>query len=488
MKQKLEKYLTPGALILILSVLFAILHYFRPLEGDDLRYLQGYIEKGIEKGEFLLFPRFAIGYWLGCDGRCLNAIVPGAFIVGAWFTAILSGLAFWMMFHFTVKSTQIKNQTLAFLLILTLALSYPWWDYQHLFVCVTNYIAAVSLGLWAYCLIRDTGDKAAWWKVAICLIAGSPMEGMSIPLCVGLWGYVLFSSPKVTRAQKWLVGAFTLGMLISVFSPGTIRRLLASEEVVPNDTPIWLLLKSDAAVLVLYAVMAICLIFKSGRQALKKLLCSPMLVLVIASAVSAVICVFSGIVGRSGVFGQIFALIVLCSWAGMYFHPKCLVLNALISILLIAQYIGLDTVQYRLLKEYEQFEAAYRTSPDGVVAIDATKDNELPWWTLNALRGIPDADDSWLNFSAAAFHRTDSLMPVVIPTEALNYLPVKADSVALSDGSAVMSRLPNVPIDTVPLFKGYTLLLADINGRQYTIQPLRGGWFVTPRILDPGDR
>ena len=133
--------------------------------------------------------------------------------------------------------------------------------------------------------------------------------------------------------------------------------------------------------------------------------------------------------------------------------------------------------------EYQKYEQAYAQSPDGVVFIDYTHDNEWPTLALNRIRGVLDPDDCYLQICLAKHYGTDKPLPVVLPIEAQG---IDKD-IILTCGDIISTTLPS---DAATRPDG--LILCHRDGREWVVQPYkRGGnqlYHLSPRQLDPGDR
>ena len=484
-----EKRIQPSTLlVVIIGAMSCVIYFFTPFDADDLAYT-GFFTGAHPQRPLSEYILWCGSHWLTTHGRLPILATPLLTNGPRWLLALVSGTAVALMYFMMIKAGKLRGGSLPFLMILAVALAYPWWDEQRLFVCVAVYIASLAIGLIAYTFITDDSRRSPWMLVAesaVCLIAGACHEAMSLPLLCGFGTYMLVMRWRPTRRQWILLAAFTLGLMFMLSSPGFLAR--SGGGSVQNDTTLWLLLKSDPAVLLLWAAIILFSLSAKGRSYLKPLLHSPLFILAVAAIPGAAICVYSGIVGRSGVFGEFFAIAALFGWAAMWVNPSCKWLNWIIAIALTAQYAGLAVIQKRLWDEGDEFTSKYVASGDGILFMDATHDQDLPWWTLGHLRGVPDADDFWSLYCQAKFYRHDFKWPVVMPLEAQAHYPVTADSLKLSNGDLLMNHLPDVPLDTLNVFLDVDVVYAAIDGRQWVVQPVEGGYFITPRLIDYGDR
>ena len=229
---------------------------------------------------------------------------------------------------------------------------------------------------------------------------------------------------------------------------------------------------------------------RAGRPKVARLLRSPMLILLTASVLSMVIGLWSGIVGRSGWFAQLFALIVaLRVVSGRYPWLFNHITATVATLLSLAYYLTLDIYQSRLNDEYTRFLDGYTKSPDGAVFLDYTRDSGLPYWILGRTRGVPDPDDVHLLNQMALYYRSDAQWPVVLPTEAEPYLPLGRRTVRLTNGDLLTPELPEGTITTLMPREGLAVPIADVDGKPMVAQPLPGGGYhLSLRQVDPGDR
>lgn len=503
---RIHRGIAGPALALAVALLTALLYAFMPYSGDDYAYLTHW-DASSPLASILRFPREVAHHWYHVNGRLANFIAPPLLAaVPRWLLASACGAAMWLMLYMSLKwsGTWRRHAFPATLLIAVVALAFPWWDSMQLFDCQFNYVWTSALVLSALWLITaSAGDTAPGspWKTtgsALVAIAGGMMhESASLPLLVGLaaWWALDMRRRPLPRRTRTLLLCFIFGTVVAATSPGIWHRAAADSE--PNDILLWLFLKSDVIVGVLYAVMAAALLTPRGRGAVRAMLASPVLILVVATLPALVISLRSGIVGRSGWFASLYALIALTDLLrrlDIRVRPALSRAAAVaLALPVVAHYAGCVVWQHRRYADFLRFEKAYENSSDGVVALDHIRDTQLPRWTLNRTRGIPDPDDVYQLEMFAQSHRRRTPFPVVLPADALTRLPAPGTTTVLQSGDMLADRLPAGAVPH-PMRPGrpqlYIYRAAD--GELWTAQTFmrddRTLYHLAPLILDPGDR
>lgn len=502
---RLHRGIAGPVLVLAVALLTALLYAFMPYSGDDYAYFTHW-DTTSPLASLLGFPREVARHWYHVNGRLANFIAPPLLAaVPRWLLASACGVAMWLMLCMSLKWSGVwrRHHVLATLLIAVVVLAFPWWDSMQLFDCQFNYVWTSALVLSALWLItastRDTAPVKPWktFGTAIVAIAGGMMhESASLPLLVGLaaWRALDIRRPLPRRTRTLLL-CFLFGTVVAATSPGIWHRAAAVSE--PNDTLLWLFLKSDAIVGVFYAALLASAAFPRGRRLLRSMFASPVLILAVATLPALAISLRSGIVGRSGWFASLYAIIALTDLLrrlDLRIRPALSrAAAAALALLVVAHYAGCIVWQHRRYADFRRFEKAYAESSDGVVALDHIRDTQLPTWTLNRTRGIPDPDDVYQLEMFAQSHRRRTPFPVVLPSDALTRLPAPGATTVLKSGDMLSDRLPAGAVPH-PMRPGrpqlYIYRAAD--GELWTAQTfMRGGrtlYHLAPLILDPGDR
>lgn len=465
---------TPGWVVLVTALCACtfLIYLWSPLYGDDLGYKREFGGPMVLRGSWLEYPLFAARHWFICNGRLIDKLMPAAMNLPGGIRALLCAVALWGMYYFSVRATGRGRGFVPYLLIAAIALVLPWWDSAFVFAVQLNYVWASALLMLAFGLIfgKELGSTLLrrLFALAICFFAGMSHEGGAVPMAFGLAAFFIIRReiPSGTRGARTV--AFFAGLMCTVLSPA-LRHRVHNPLFTPNDTVPWLILKSEPAVLVLWGIILVCLITPKSRRFLLGLSREPQAVLTYATLAGAPIIIASGIVGRTGWFVTLYALIAMAWMLSRLSERSLPGLQWAISLLLLAQAAGEAWIQYGLDKEYKDYEARFLASPDGVFEGDYTMDDELPFWTINRLRGVPEADDYWLIESLGAYSRPGDVFPVLIGprTRFVDELPAGAKP---------------VPDTRVKLW------IAEKDGVEYIYTPARGRYAEDRRFLDPGDR
>lgn len=458
-------------LVLALAVCSFFIYLMTPYSGDDFAYRAIFSGASPRYG-YLYYPRFPVFHWLHVNGRLFDKIMPLVTNMPRGLMAAVCALMYGAMFVMAVRASRALSGWMPFVLVAAMALALPWWDSAFVFAVQLNYVWSTAMVLGAFVAVASAGE----WRLRgfryvaallLCFCAGMCHEGASVPLIGGWVMYMLFSGWRPRGVQRRLLVAFVAGALVVLASPAFWGRVGGGGEA--NDSVVFLLLKSEPLVFVMWAAVLVGMFFGPVRLRLAAFSKEPGAVLAYATLFGAPIVVASGIVGRSGWFVSVFALV-----AAADFFRQCSVrgkplLEWALSAILVAQAAGLVALQRGLWEEYKAYERDFIASPDGVVYGDYTFDDALPAWTMNRLRGVPDADDVYILECLSDYHRHDSVAPVLITpsTRIVGSLPPGARRL---DAAWLEAYVDNV------------------DGIDWIYTPVEGGYAVERRVLDPGDR
>lgn len=438
--------------------------YYTPLTGDDLGYLATFSGPH-PKYAPEEFPRYVWAHWLNSNGRIGNYLLPPLLAMPRAVYSLLCAGMLALMLWVSVLWSGRREGLLPQLLIAAIMIVMPWWDSLWMYATQLNYVwpsAWAFLATWMIMYARPKG-----WKLAaatlFCLIGGMMHEACSVAFCFGFVCYFAARGRWPDKPALIMLSAFALGTL-ETLGPG----LLSRTEAAPDADPLTVLLSGSLPVIILLLSMLIALCLRGGRQSVNRLMSSPAGVLVYAAVAGMAISLYSGIPGRSGWYASLSALIVLTHWAGTNWKPKAPLLRALIGGMLAAWLLLIAYEQRRLYAESEEFIALYVASPSGTIFMDYTRDSQLPPLAMRRLRNVPDPDDKYLLESYRKFYGK-SHIPVILPGEARNHLPLTQACVPLTCG------------DTL-----YLSAQAETDRR--AVQPIpEGGYHVSLRQRDPGD-
>lgn len=458
-------------LVAALTVCSFFLYLMTPFSGDDYAYRA--VFSGAEpRYGYLYYPRFPVSHWLHVNGRLFDKVMPLVTNMPRGLMAAACALMLGAMYVMAVRASRALSGWMPFVLVAAMALALPWWDSAFVFAVQLNYVWSTAMVLGAYIVMVRSAEKPFGHRgyiagLIFCFLAGMCHEGASVPLIGGWAVYLFFSGRRPRGVQLRLLAAFVVGALVVLASPAFWTRVGGGGEA--NDSVALLLLKSEPLVLVMWAVVLAGLMFAPSRRRLLSFAATPAAVLAYATIFGAPVIVASGIVGRSGWFVSVFALVAVAAYFGPRAARRIPVLEWALSLVLVCQSVGLVVVQRGLWEEYKTYERDFIAAPDGVIRGDYTADDALPAWTFNRLRGVPDADDVYILECLSDYHRCDSVAPVLLrpSTRFVGSLPPGA------------RRLDAAWIEAY---------VGEADGVEWVFTPVDSGYAVDRRVLDPGDR
>ena len=478
-------------LIWAIAVITFEIFIYTPYTGDDLVYIGLFKGASPDCEHLIEWPRWCGSHWLTNNGRLANYLMPLLGLLPHTLVSLICAAMLMLMYRVSLTLTRSSNSMVNVLFVASLTFVLPWWDSMFIFDCQLNYVWASALSLLSvWIILTIERGQPAWFvmlSALICVCGGMIHEAASMPLCVGVAVYLWLNRSSVTRSQVWLFAAFAIGTCEALFAPGIIMRASSSAE--PDDTWFWLLVKSDAVAAGLWIVLGVTALFRAGRKIIADLMQSPLGIFAVAALVGIVVSVGSGIVGRSGWFAELAALIVIFGVLGRSVKISNNVVSVVVSVVTVAYLAGVLTWQIRLSREFDAFNKSYVESDDGTVYLDYTRDDELPWGALGRLRGVLDPDDAWLLGCHAKFYRGDEAWPVVLPEGARQNVPLMNDSVRLANGDLLVRELKPDAYPYLLTREDLTIMLCPVGDEVWVAQPIAsGGWHLSPRMTDPGDR
>lgn len=486
----------PYLMIGIIAVCTYISAYGMEFLGDDLNHGMHTAEK---------FPHWyqwplAIPYqWLTGNGR-FGDMIGNVLLAQApmWLLATLSGLMEGLLYLLAMKmSFPTKKSVLPRLVVLAVIMfTFPWWDSFFLFVCRINYIwtaALTLLTLWVT-LFRHQEIKASWCFILIpmALTAGWGHEACGMPTAVGLLVYIYSGNyfGKLPKSNRWILIALIIGGFLSITSPCSYSRLGSAR--IPDDILPVLLLKSSFIALMLILFLAVACCFGYGRKIIMALCRTPWIVLTVAAISSIVFVAAGGVVGRSGLFSQIYALIAICGlirkltgeqrlWKG---GMSVGLTSAFLFVIMAAHECGVCAYQIKGNQQLTQCRKLYEASSDGVVYASPIQRNEFPWWTLNKNKACIDNDDTWL-IEVYDLRLGNSQKHYRLLPKALQNLDMNKARIANlpSEESIEQTRPAGTSADGRLLRDGVEQTVVEFTAANGEIL-----YYVAPRIIDPGDR
>lgn len=439
--------------------------------GDDLAYAATF--KGTDPyydGNLMYYPRWVLRHWYLVNGRLGNYAAPFVTILPAFLRAALVGAGIWALFYMAVKASRLPSGWGPCGLLAAMAFGLPWWDAFTLIDVHANYTWSAVLVLIFYVLFTGRRHVNVWLGGAVSVLAGCCHEAAGLPVLCAVILLFIINRRSPDRYHCLLLICFGAGVAAEVLSPGLLGRAASNRQ--PDDTPFWLLLKSDIIALVLWCAIAIAAVFRAGRRYLAAFFREPVSILAWAALASSVISASTGIVGRSGFFAEVFALIVIFNRASLIFHKKAPVLSLVLTALVFVQLGTVVAWQWRYGGEQREAYAGYLDSTDGVVYMHITPDDAQPAWiTLNIPHGVPDSDDLYNNYAMTLFH-PEGIWPYIID-------PDDAELRARDSITEPMHRIDN------PWHEIYYIRR---EGALFTVEPFGDCFLVRRLVLDPGDR
>lgn len=457
--------------LLIISLGLSLVYYWYVVPaGDDLGY--ACIVGGAEPYSvpWWKYGVWCVRHWLYVNGRWGNYVLPLVAEASRLLRAVLGAAGATGMCWVAVSCARLKRGWLPVALVACLWLAMPWWDSFFLYACNTNYVWPSVFMLGSVLLItgRDSSSHVPWWMYIVAFLGGCGHEAGALPLVIGYTAYMWLNGYVPAGGKRRLALCFCTGLAFTLCSPALWSRFLtATGGGVPDDTPLWLFLKSDVIAGILWVVMGASVFSSSGRQSLIAILRSYTGIFVLATFPAAAISVVSGVVGRSGWYAELFALIALASWGREYFRRPRFGLGLAITAITVLQLGAVSFWQCRLGKEHLRFTEAYMHSPDGVVDMQVTPDDSQPILTLWRARGVPDGDDVYLLENLRLYLRGREAPWPALRGEVYDTLP--KDARLLTD-------------------EYHKVYVTERENIEYTVTPVAGHWHLSRRVVDPGDR
>lgn len=499
-------------MIAYITIAYAVVYWFMQYSGDDLSYLSAFhglngCPTGYYDAVTDFFPRWVVRHWVFVNGRFSNNLFAFSALwfpraVNVAIVAVATGAMIWLM----VKMSRFREDGVSgkMFLVAIIAFVLPWWDSFMVYDVMYNYVlsSVLVLGVAGVFLYRrwwiGTASKPMlilWCSVA--LLAGGMHEAASVPVLVAMIVYLWYTGGFVSLSKnEKLVGwCFVAGTAWCFLSPGVWMRLGSGVE--PDDTLLLLLLKSDFIPLILYIFLALKACTQLGRRELSERLKTPWLVFVLASVGSFIFSAVSGIVGRSGWFVTLYALIALFMWGNMSEWRLSRAVGYVVSIFLAAliaiHYFEFAKWQVRVGQEVEKLIELYAESPSGNVYMDVTPDTDVPVWVLGKTRGVPDADDYYQKVCFDGYFGGGDKKLAVLPVEIKGIAPYAfSEGITLQNGDMVTKTLPTKVRKHVISRESGELLLLDNEEKEYVVTPFTHEgmtlYHITPRVIDPGDR
>ena len=330
-------------------------------------------------------------------------------------------------------------------------------------------------------------------------------EAYAMPIFVGMITYTMLHGWKnMTIKQKVLLISVAIGAIYVVSSPASWNRASAVAEMSNKRGGVEILLTSNFYLLVLSAVVIAMSIRRRGRKIICELIHSEWVIFIVAAIVSTGLSVMSGIIGRTGFFSQIFSLIAIFYCVARYKCNTAKVVNYLGSIILAA----IIVVHYTFVVYYQKISGdelnamleQYNNSEEGLVYMDYLREQYIPFWLLNKVKGVPDADDMWILHTISLYY-SDLKKPLIILPEQLKSIAAsEIDGLQKLGFDYVSPEKPNttdfMTYEGISLQHFYGEIIGsaidyDNGGTEYIVTPFvkdnKMLYLISERYIDWGD-
>ncbi len=465
------------------------------MSGDDAGYSRSLMDYD---GEPLAYIRYVARHYVYVNGRMANLLAPFWLSeVPRWLLDVANGVMCAGFYAMTLVSSGLAGRHTATAKIAVTALllfTFPWWDSFMLFDVMFNYVwssVLVLAVLWL--LLRGVPSRWRWGAWVLSAFAASMHEGIGLPVSAGVVVWLKFSGSwrNLSEVQRGMIVAFFCGTLFALLSPGIWGRLvsegIAMGEREPNDVLWLLLIKSDFYALLLVAFIGAAALWRRGN--LMEMARSPWIIFVTASLIGVCMSGVSGIVGRSGWFASLMAVIAMAQWGcryGWHIRGKAgAVASGVLSVLMICHMAVVDVVQWRMRSELVSALTSYIRNPHEPVYMDYLPWDTWRWLTLAKVRGVPEPyEQSQLQHYASLYVSEDAPLMVVLPAEAENKEVASGGMAKVGDGFLTASLPePAHPEDATYVIGGRHYIpvgYVDKNQRQM--------YYLAPLNLRCGDR
>lgn len=487
------------AILIIVAVGSGVLDYYLPQMGDDLRFWN-FLGLDAYKIPNRQTISFILAHIVGCNGRVFDYmgpvvinLLPG--LAAAVVMGLMAGLYYFSVWY-AARVPQRGHASFSAALLTLVLLVTPWWDSLFLRVCQFNYTWGTT-----FCLLfiakffQETSAKPTRLGLfLLCLLgicAGCAHEQTGVAMCAAffLWTITGGRYRKLSLRQKAMLGALLFGALLTVCTPAIWMR--AGDNRAPQYLST-LILTTYPAFLALLSLLAALAVFKSGRSFVWRMAKqADWLVMLTAAFVAALIGVYSGIPGRTGVFTEACSLVLLARMAlQVKFRinkAAAGIVCALCLLFITAHFCAAVASQKPMRVQHDQVVNAYKASPDGIVYYDYDGRYDAHPLALNRVKGVADGDDDWNLFVLAETYRDDERPLIVLPSAMRGCLDELTDSVTCGS-TTIYSQKPTCLVVTADgLLLQYYPGPAPRSVQSTTLEDGRQIWVAAPRVRDPGD-
>lgn len=471
--------------LLFLSVAAAVLDWFTPAMGDDLSF---WARLGLE--DYTWPDRstlsYIAGHLTGCNVRIFDTFGPVVInllprVLASAIMGLMAGFYFLTLLK-TAGLPSRRHTTISLAVLAFTVAVLPWWDSMWMRVCDFNYLwsAAFTL-LFISEFVRPQGNlRESRMRIAAMFLLGVAAAGSHEVAALSIWGAgVLWwipnhrGYPLFARRKALLAGAAAATVMHFVM-PALWLRMNQGEYRFPVGETILLSVPVMAALVVIVLIM---MLFRRRRRTIRELWKGKWGFLVATGFASSLVVIASGSAGRTGIPAEscaiaAFAIMLLRSGIRIGRAPAVIVSAGCIAFICVHYAVSI-VWQKKLGDEFREFTEDFRNSPDGIVYGDYLHRTDAPAIALDRVKGVPDADDWYMEVITRAY-RTGSAPPVVLPTAFRGRLETFTG--VLTDGTVTVC---NSSAEVHPGPGDNVTRTVTASGREITI--------VRPGFRDPGD-
>ncbi len=383
------------ALIIFVSIAFAFMNLMMPIASDDLMYsypIRDFLSGISDKFPWAELKEHWIYRYNYDNSRFGNVIFPFILMGPKWIPAFISGCAVAITLILCNKLISVyRNSSGMFItLIAMFVIVMPWYD-EMFFTCfVINYIWATCLSVAVlYIFFKHANPPKQKYKQVLLLIvsflAGGFHEGMSLPIFLALSVYIALNHHTTTKWQIAITATLLPGLIFLLTSGGFSERI-SINTTLEYLSKFYLVLKYNYCILLFIGTIIVCLTFKRGRNIIKQIPSSILLVFLIIAFISYGIHVLNQFAARVGWMCQLSSFLG-CIYIWRQVLPnKATLLSTLYSTILtiiIALHLSLSCYYgYNISKEFDIVLERYQQSTDGTVFADITTEHDVSPFVL----------------------------------------------------------------------------------------------------------
>lgn len=481
--------------IVIIGIGSGLLDYFTPAMGDDLAKWNA-----LGLGSYTHPDRSTISFlaaqYFDCNGRIFDGLGPAlTYLLPRDIAAALMGTMTAVYFAFLAAAAGLwhrKRVAAADAIILIALLTLPWWDYMSLRVCQFNYLWSTAFALATVYFYFRTDIRNNFCNLSALLICGGlaaashEQTGIALSAVFLPLSFSLLLNRSLAKTRASIAIGVALGTIFSISSPALWNR--NAEFVRDADTGELLIGTLPFTLLLLIIIIGMSLT-RTGRTKLRQLAATSWSAYVAIAVISGLIAVYSTTPGRTGWLPESMAMVALAIMLLDFRRRLSSIWTSVLCIsalsLITAHYVVAIKWQYRVGREYNEVIEMYRTSTDGIVYLDATRDTDVPKIALGRVKAVPDADDLYLLEVIRSSYKQNHPL-TILPEAFKGQLNSFSDSLTIT-GYTLYRQAPMTVWFTNPA--GNRLSLTADSRVLSLIKAPDGSdiYLASPLIIDPGD-